>query len=90
MRSMTIEITLELILAVVTAVITGFTGWAAKKWHWSTEDYIPFQNLAIGIISAVLFVLTGLQTNVISAFIIGLGAAFGAGGLYDLLKNKEK
>lgn len=85
---MTIEITLELILAVVTAVITAFTGWAAKKWHWATEDIIPFQNLTIGIVSAVLFILTGLQTNVISAVIIGLGAAFGAGGLYDLLKKK--
>ncbi len=87
---MTIEITLELILTVVTAVITAFTGWAAKQWHWVTEDIIPFQNLAIGTISAVLFILTGLQTNIISALLIGLGAAFGAGGLYDLLKNKEK
>ena len=59
---MTIEITLELILAVVTAVITAFVGWAAKKWHWSTEDYIPFQNLAIGIISAV-FICFNRLTN---------------------------
>ena len=85
---MEIEITIEIILAVVTAVITAFLGWASKKWSWSTEDYIPFQNLAVAIISGILFIITGLITNVVVAFIISFGAAFGAGGLYDLMKTK--
>lgn len=87
---MEIEITVEIILAVVTAVITAFLGWAAKKWNWASEDYIPFQNLAIAIISGVLFIATGLVSNVIVAFIISFGASFGAGGLYDLIKTKKE
>lgn len=87
---MEIEITVEIILAVVTAVITAFLGWAAKKWNWASEDYIPFQNLAIAIISGILFIATGLVSNVIIAFIISFGASFGAGGLYDLIKTKKE
>lgn len=87
---MEIEITVEIILAVVTAVITAFLGWAAKKWNWDTADYIPFQNLAVAIISGILFIATGLVSNVIIAFIISFGASFGAGGLYDLIKTKKE
>lgn len=87
---MEIQITVEIILAVVTAVITAFLGWAAKKWNWASEDYIPFQNLAIAILSGILFIATGLVSNVIVAFIISFGAAFGAGGLYDLIKIKKE
>ena len=87
---MTIEITAELIFAVVTAVVTAIVGWAAKKWNWDTADYIPFQNLAVAIISGILFVVTGLISNVIIAFIISFGASFGAGGLYDLIKTKKE
>lgn len=87
---MEIEITVEIILTVVTAVITAFLGWAAKRWNWDTADYIPFQNLAVAIISGILFIATGLVSNVIIAFIISFGAAFGAGGLYDLIKTKNK
>ena len=87
---MEIQITVEIILAVVTAVITAFLGMAAKKWNWASEDYIPFQNLAIAILSGVLFIATGLVNNVIVAFIISFGASFGAGGLYDLIKTKKE
>lgn len=87
---MEIKITVEIILAVVTTVITAFLGWAAKKWHWTTEDYVPFQNLAVAIISGILFIVTGLVSNVVVAFIISFGAAFGAGGLYDLIKTKKE
>lgn len=87
---MEIQITVEIILTVVTAVITAFLGWAAKRWNWETSDYIPFQNLTIAIISGILFVATGLITNVIVAFIISFGAAFGAAGLYDLIKTKKE
>ena len=87
---MEIQITVEIILAVVTAVITAFLGWAAKKWNWASEDYIPFQNLAVAILSGALFIATGLVSNVIVAFIISFGAAFGAGGLYDLIKTKKE
>ena len=87
---MEIQITVEIILTVVTAVITAFLGWAAKKWNWETADYIPFQNLAIAILSGILFIVTGLITNVVVAFIIGFGAAFGSAGLYDLKKKKKE
>lgn len=87
---MEIEITIEIILAVVTAVITAFMGWAAKKWNWASEEYIPFQNLAIALLAGVLFISTDLIGNVITAFIISFGSAFGAAGLYDLMKTKKE
>ena len=87
---MEIEITVEIILAVVTAVITAFLGWAAKKWNWDTADYIPFQNLFIAVVSGTLFIVIGLITNVVVAFIVSFGASFGAGGLYDLIKTKKE
>lgn len=87
---MEIAITTEIILTVVTAVVTAFLGWVAKKWSWPTEEYIPFQNLAVAIISGTLFIVTGLITNVVVAFIISFGAAFGAGGIYDLIKTKKE
>ena len=64
------EITMDMIVMIVTAVITAVFGMCAKKWNWTTADYIPFQNLAIGIIAGVLVYLVGLNGNILQAIIL--------------------
>ena len=82
------ELTPEIISMVVTAIITFIFGWLAKKFNWATKDYIPFQNLCIGLFSGILVHLLGFNQNVLSAVLLGLFASLTAGGTYDLGKMK--
>ena len=81
-------LTPEIITMVVTALVTALFGELAKKFNWSTKDYIPFQNLAIGLFAGVLLFITGLNTNLLSAVILSLFASLCAGGTYDLTQMK--
>lgn len=82
------EITPEIISMVVTALITFGFGLLAKKFNWSTKDYIPFQNLCIGLFSGILVYIFGFNENLLGAIILGLFASMTAGGTYDLSKMK--
>ena len=82
------ELTVEIIMAVATAIVTAIAGTLAKKFHWSTEDYIPYQNIIIGIVSGLLCFVTGLIPNIINALILGIFSSTAAGGLYDATKTK--
>ena len=82
------EITPEIITMVVTAIITYGFGLLAKKFNWATKDYIPFQNLCVGLFSGILVYVFGLNENLLGAVILGLFAALTAGGTYDLSKMK--
>lgn len=82
------EITPEIITMVVTAIITYGFGLLAKKFNWATKDYIPFQNLCVGLFSGILVYLFGLNENLLGAVILGLFASLTAGGTYDLSKMK--
>lgn len=84
------EITIDMCVMIVTAIITAVFGMCAKKWNWETKDYIPFQNLCIGILAGVLVFITGLSTNVLNAIIICIFSAMTAGGMYDLSKTKKE
>jgi hypothetical protein len=85
------EITVEMILMVSTAIVTAIMGFLAKKFNWDTKDYIPFQNLTIGLFMGILMCLTGTVENLLNAILIGIFSALTAGGAYDLLKmNKEE
>lgn len=83
-------LTPEIITMVVTALVTAIFGELAKKFNWSTKDYIPFQNLAIGLFAGVLVYITGLNSNLLGAVILSLFASMCAGGAYDLSKIKNK
>ena len=82
------ELTPEIITMVVTAIVTAIFGELAKKFNWSTRDYLPFQNLAIGLFSGVIVYIAGLNTNVLSAVILGTFASMTAGGVYDMTQMK--
>ena len=84
------EITIDMVIMIVTAIITAIFGMCAKKWNWETKDYIPFQNLCIGIIAGLLVFLLGLNTNVLQAVILCIFSAMTAGGIYDLSKTKKE
>lgn len=80
------ELTPEIISMVVTAIVTAIFGFLAKKFNWSTRDYIPFQNLSIGLFAGILVYIAGLNTNALSAILLSLFASMCAGGLYDMTK----
>ena len=78
------ELTVDIIIAVATAIF----GTLAKKFNWATQDYIPYQNIAIGIIAGILVFATGLNTNILYALILCIFSATAAGGIYDATKTK--
>ena len=84
------EITMDMIVMIVTAVITAVFGMCAKKWNWDTANYIPFQNLAIGMLAGALVYLVGLNNNILQAIILCVFSAMTAGGTYDLVKTKKE
>lgn len=83
------EITMDMIVMIVTTVITAVFGMLAKKFNWDTKDYIPFQNLTIGLFAGILAFDLGLITNVLNAIILCIFSAMTAGGMYDLAKTKK-
>lgn len=84
------EISVDIIISVATAIVTAIMGVLAKKFNWDTADYIPFQNIAIGVIAGVLVFVTGLNTNILSALILCIFSACAAGGIYDATKTKKE
>lgn len=82
------KLTPEILTMVVTAIITALFGQLAKKFNWSTKDYIPFQNLSIGLFSGILACLFHFNDNIAESIILGIFAAMTAGGMYDLGKMK--
>ena len=77
------------VIVVVTAFVTYVFGILAKKFGWASQNYIPVQNLLIGIFAGLLVYFSGLNDNVISAIIICAASAFAAGGAYDFSRVNE-
>lgn len=78
--------TMNDIVIVVSAFITLVMGAMAKKFNWVTKNYIPYQNLIIGIIVGIIAYCTELVENPISAIITGCASTLMAGGIYDVTK----
>ena len=73
---------LEFIMTTVTLVVVIILGQLTKKYKWVATNLIPLQNLAIGIISAVIYyIITKDFSLAVSA--IGLTAC----GAYDVTHN---
>lgn len=73
------------ILTVVTMVVTIIMGFVSKKSKYVSNNMIPIQNLAIGIIVAIIeFIIT----KDFSAAIALSGLI--AGGVYDIGHNLAK
>lgn len=80
--------TIEIIIAIVTAVVTALLGMIFKN-NVIPSRFIPLQNLIISIVATIITIATGLVSNPLIAGLICFGAAFGVGGLYDLIHTKK-
>lgn len=87
---MGLDITTEAIVGMCTIIITYIMGLLAKKFNWATSEYIPIQNLLIGILAGMLSYLVGLSDNIIVSIVACLFGAFSAGGIYDTVKSNKK
>lgn len=81
--------TFELIFAVVTAVVTGVLGSITKNTVIPSK-YIPLQNIAIGIVAAVVAVYFKLFNDIPTAIIVSLAISLGVGGTYDAVQIPKK
>lgn len=81
--------TFELIFSVVTAVVTGVLG-AIMKNKVIPSKYIPLQNIAIGIIAAIVAVYFKLFNDIPTAIIVSLAISLGVGGTYDAVQIPKK
>ena len=82
--------TMNEVIVVTTAFITYVFGLLAKKFNWATSNYIPVQNLLIGVVAGLLVFFSGLNDNIISSIIVCAASAFAAGGAYDIGKIGDK
>lgn len=73
------------IITVVTIVVTWILGALAKKFNWLSTNLIPVQNIAIGLIIAVIewIITKDFSTAIALSGIL-------AGGAYDIFHNLEK
>lgn len=82
-------ITIETILTLITAVVSYIFGELSKKFHWVENKYLPLQNLAIGLLSAVVYYLVVDDSDIGTAIIMAFSGLM-AGGAYDLLQTKKE
>ena len=73
------------ILTIVTIVVTWILGALAKKFSWISTNFIPLQNIAIGLIIAIIewIITKDFSTAIALSGIL-------AGGAYDIFHNLEK
>ena len=73
------------ILTIVTIVVTWILGALAKKFSWISTNLIPLQNIAIGLIIAVIewIITKDFSTAIALSGIL-------AGGAHDIFHNLEK
>lgn len=73
------------ILTVVTIVVTWILGALAKKFSWISTNLIPLQNIAIGLIIAIIewIITKNFSTAIALSGLI-------AGGSYDIFHNIKK
>ena len=73
------------IITVVTIVVTWILGALAKKFSWISTNLIPLQNIAIGLIIAIIewIITKDFSTAIALSGLI-------AGGSYDIFHNLKK
>ena len=86
------EIAMEITYVIIIGIIAYICGAITKIFVDSIPNkFIPIQNVIIGVISAIICYLTGIEPNLLQAIVLCLVATMGAGGIADLIniKNKE-
>lgn len=82
---------MEITYVIVIAIIAYIFGAITKIFVDSIPNkYIPIQNVAIGIISALICYFTKIEPNLLQAIVLCIVATMGAGGIADLINIKNK
>ena len=81
------EITYVVIIAIVAYILGAITKIFIDN---IPNKYIPIQNVVVGVISALICFFTGIEPNLLQAFVLCLVATMGAGGIADLINIKNK
>ena len=82
---------MEITYVIVIAIIAYIFGALTKIFVDSIPNkYIPIQNVAIGIISALVCYFTKIEPNLLQAIVLCIVATMGAGGIADLINIKNK
>ena len=82
---------MEITYVIIIAIIAYIFGAITKMFVDSIPNkYIPIQNVAIGIISAVICYFTGIEPNLLQSLVLCIVATMGAGGIADLINIKNK
>lgn len=73
------------IITIVTLVVTWILGYFAKKSSWISNNLIPLQNVAVGLIIAIIEWIITKDFNIALAT-----SGLLAGGTYDIVHNLDK
>lgn len=84
---------MEITYVVIVALVAYVFGAITKTFIDNVPNkFIPIQNVAIGILSALICYFTKIETSLLQSIVLCLVATMGAGGVADLIKlisNKE-
>ena len=81
------EITYIVIVALVAYICGAITKCFVEQ---IPNKFIPMQNVAIGVVSALICYFCKIETNLLQSFVVCLMATMGAGGIADLTKLIKK
>ncbi len=82
---MTLELIFGVVQALVTAILASFT-----KNKKVPKKYIPYQNIAVGLLAGILANYFNLYNDVVMAMFVCLSISTGVGGIYDATQTKIK
>ena len=84
------EITTVSVITIVTIIVTYVFGIIAKKIPCIKDEYIPLQNIVIGLASGIICGILNIEgLDVGTGMIICLSSSLGAAGIYDATKIKS-
>lgn len=83
---------METILTIVTIIVTWIAGIISKKSKFVSNNIIPIQNLAIGVVVAIIeFIITkNFNTAIMLSGLLAGGAYDIGNNLKKMVKNKEE
>ncbi len=82
---------MEITYVIIIAIVAYICGAITKMFIENVPNkYIPIQNVAVGIVSALICYFTGIEPNLLQALVLCIVATMGAGGIADLINIKNK
>ena len=82
---------MEITYVIIIAIVAYICGAITKMFIENVPNkYIPIQNVAVGIVSALICYFTGIEPNLLQALVLCIVATMGACGIADLINIKNK